>query len=225
MSPCPTSAASFALLAVTEKPTFSYRPRSLRPKSVLVNTARPSMAQATGSIRKESVVSAWISNPTGGNQKIRNACSCSVQRRKVRSVSVRAFAQAPAVAGPRRCPQQSWEPGTPTESVGARDNRACLVAFALMARSRRNSSYFGFSESLPSHRRDARTSICGLVEQRFRARLQVPLAERTDTRRRRPSGVCPRAADSGEEFLPPHGGRCRLHRMAHATCARDHRQT
>ena len=38
----------------------------------------------------------------------------------------------------------------------------------------------GFSESLPSHRRDARTSICGLVEKRFRARLQVPLVERTD---------------------------------------------
>src|SRR5258708_68157 len=33
------------------------------------------------------------------------------------------------------------------------------------------------SESLPSHRRDARTSICRLLEQRFRALLQVPLAE------------------------------------------------
>jgi hypothetical protein len=34
MSPCFTSAASFALLAVAEKPTFPYRPRGLRPKSL-----------------------------------------------------------------------------------------------------------------------------------------------------------------------------------------------
>ena len=58
-----------------------------------------------------------------------------------------------------------------------------------------------FSKSLPSNRRDARTSICGLLGQRFRARLQVPLAERTYTRRRRPCGVCPPFAGLGEEPL------------------------
>jgi hypothetical protein len=135
------------------------------------------------------------------------------------------FRASSGAAGPRRCPQQSWEPGKPTEFVGARDNRACLVALNSLARSRCDPSYFGFNESLPSHRRDARTSICGLAEQRFRARLQVPLVERTDTRRRRPSSVCPPAAGSEEEFLPPRGGRCPLHRMAHAICACDHRQT
>ena len=46
---------------------FLYRPRNLRAKSLLVNTARSSVAQATESIRKESVVSACIINPTGGN--------------------------------------------------------------------------------------------------------------------------------------------------------------
>ena len=38
-----------------------------------------------------------------------------------------------------------------------------------------NSAHCGFSELLPSHRRDARTSICDSLEQRFRSLLRVPL--------------------------------------------------
>jgi hypothetical protein len=70
---------------------------SLRPKSLLVNTARPSMAQATGSIPKESVVSAWISNPDWRELGDSDRLFLYGPKKKSSIRSVRAFAQAPAL--------------------------------------------------------------------------------------------------------------------------------